>query len=45
MKYSPLDYTGNKFIGSISRLVNLQNSLFYEQREKYLMTMNAERKA
>ena len=43
--YTPTDYTGNKFIGTYSRLVNLQNSLFREQNEKYNATLNAQRKA
>ena len=29
-QYSPTDYIGNKFIGTWSRLINLQNSLFVE---------------
>eukprot|EP00354_Favella_ehrenbergii_P009160 CAMPEP_0170466652 /NCGR_PEP_ID=MMETSP0123-20130129/10528_1 /TAXON_ID=182087 /ORGANISM="Favella ehrenbergii, Strain Fehren 1" /LENGTH=134 /DNA_ID=CAMNT_0010732827 /DNA_START=16 /DNA_END=420 /DNA_ORIENTATION=+ len=45
MQYSPTDYTGNKFIGTYSRLINLQNSLFYEQNEKYNNKLNAQRKA
>ena len=45
MQYAPTDYIGNKFLGTYSRLVNLQNSLFYEQNEKYMKTLNAQRKA
>ena len=30
MMYSPHDYTGNKYFGSLSKMVNLQNDLFYE---------------
>lgn len=45
MQYAPTDYTGNKFIGTYSKLVNLQNNLFYEQNEKYMKTLNAQRKA
>ena len=45
LMYTPTDYTGNKFIGTYSRLINLQNSLFYEQNEKYSNRLNAQRKA
>ena len=45
MQYSPNDYTGNKYFGSYSKLVNLQNDLFYEQNEKYINVLNAQRKA
>ena len=34
--YSPNDHTGNRFFGSWSKLLNLQNQLFYENKEKYL---------
>ena len=34
--YSPNDHTGNKFFGTWSKLLNLQNILFYENKEKYL---------
>lgn len=36
MTYSPNDFSGNKFFGSWSKLLNLQNMLFYENKEKYL---------
>ncbi len=36
MTYSPNDHSGNKFFGSWSKLLNLQNQLFYENKEKYL---------
>ena len=45
MQFSPTDYTGNKFFGTWSKLVGLQNMLFYEQQEKYIDVMNAQRKA
>ena len=45
MQYSPTDYTGNKVIETYSKLINLQNNLFYEQKEKYMKTLNAQRKA
>ena len=45
MQLSPLDYTGNKFIGTYNKLTGLQNMLFYEQQEKYMKVLNAQRKA
>ena len=36
MTYSPNDHTGNKFFGSWSKFLTLQNQLFYEDKEKYL---------
>ena len=45
MSYSPQDYNGNKFIGTWSKLTNLHNTLNFEQREKYIMPLNAQRKA
>jgi phosphoribulokinase len=36
MTYSPNDHTGNKFFGTWNKLLNLQNMLFYENKEKYL---------
>ena len=36
MTYSPNDHHGNKFFGSWNKLYNLQNMLFYENKEKYL---------
>lgn len=36
MTYSPNDYSGNKFFGTWSKLLNLQNLLMYEDKEKYL---------
>ena len=35
MTYSPNDH-GNKFFGTWSKLLNMQNMLFYENKEKYL---------
>ena len=45
MQYAPTDYIGNKFLGTYSRLINLQNSLFVEQQQKYMDKLNAQRKA
>jgi len=45
MSYSPHDYTGNKFLGTWSKLVGLQNMIFYEQNDKYINVLNAQRKA
>ncbi len=45
MEYAPTDYTGNKFIGTFSKLINVNNMLNYEQREKYTVQLNAQRKA
>ena len=45
MQYTPTDYTGNKFIGTYSKLVGLQNMLFYEQNVKYIDALNAKYKA
>ena len=45
MQYSPVDYTGNKFVGTYSKLVGLSNNMFYEQGEKYMNVLNAQRKA
>jgi|FrelakmetLWP11LW_1041352.scaffolds.fasta_scaffold15020_2 hypothetical protein len=45
MQYSPADYTGNKFLGTWSKLVGLQNMIFYEPNEKYINVFNAQRKA
>ena len=36
MTYSPNDHHGNKYFGTWSKLLNLQNQLFYENKEKYL---------
>ena len=36
MTYSPNDHSGNKFFGTWSKLLNMQNMLFYENKEKYL---------
>ena len=36
MTYSPNDHHGNKFFGTWSKLLNMQNMLFYENKEKYL---------
>jgi hypothetical protein len=41
MTYNPEDYTGNKFFGSYSRLLGLQNDLFYENKQKYINVYNA----
>ena len=45
MMYQPEDFTGNKFLGTYSKLFNIQNNIFYEQNEKYLLKFNAQRKA
>lgn len=45
MMYKPVDYSGNRFVGTWSKLAGLSNSLFYEQSQKYLETLNAQRKA
>ena len=45
MMYQPEDYTGMKFMGTWSKLYNLQNTIFYEQNEKYTLKFNAQRKA
>ena len=31
MMYTPLDYTGLKYLGTVSKIPNLQNMLFQEQ--------------
>ena len=36
MTYSPNDHHGNKFFGSVNKLFNLGNILFWEDKEKYL---------
>ncbi len=36
MTYTLDDHRGNKFFGQYNKLVNLQNSLYYENKEKYL---------
>jgi hypothetical protein len=36
MTYSPNDHNGNPYFGTWSKLLNLQNQLFYENKEKYL---------
>ncbi|MFN9909232.1 MAG: hypothetical protein ACK56F_24455 [bacterium] len=36
MTYSPNDMHGNKFFGTWSKLLNMQNTLFFENKEKYL---------
>jgi hypothetical protein len=36
MTYSPNDHHGNRFFGTWSKLLNLQNMLYYENKEKYL---------
>ena len=45
MQYSPVDYTGNKFIGTWSKLLDMQNMLLYEQNDKYINVVNAQRKS
>ena len=45
MEYQPEDFTGNKFLGTWSKLYQMQNNLFYEQNEKYMIKFNAQRKA
>lgn len=41
MLYKPTDYTGNKFIGTYSKLIDIGNMIFYEQQEKYMDKLNA----
>lgn len=41
MLYSPNDHHGNKFLGSWNKLINLQNMLFWEEKEKYSNEFNA----
>jgi len=36
MLYSPNDTTGNRFMGTWNKLLNLQNMVYYEDKEKYL---------
>lgn len=36
MTYSPNNHHGNRFFGTWSKLLNLQNMLYYENKEKYL---------
>ena len=43
--YTPQDYTGNKFFGTWNKMINMQNMLFVEGREKYIDKLNATRKA
>ena len=45
MMYQPEDFSGNKFLGTYSKLFGIQNNIFYEQNEKYLLKFNAQRKA
>ena len=45
VQYSPENYTGNKFLGLYNKAVLLQNTLFREQKEKYLNRFTAELKA
>jgi hypothetical protein len=35
MMYSPLDHHGFKFMGSWNKLINLKNTLMYEDKDKY----------
>ena len=41
MTYSPNDHHGNKFFGTWNKLLTLQNSLLYEDKEKYLFEYQA----
>lgn len=45
MSYSPTDYTGNKYVGTFSKLVDIPNMLNVERNEKYINKLNARRKA
>ena len=45
MKYVPHDMHGNKFVSTISKTMNLQSTLFLEDKEKYLNRFNAEIRA
>ena len=42
---APGDYTGNKFFGTWSKMMNMQSILFQEQREKFTSVYQAELKA
>ena len=42
---TPTDYTGNKFFGTWSKAMTMQNNLFHEPRVKYLNRYNAELKS
>lgn len=41
MLYSPNDHHGNRFLGSWNKLLQLQNMLFWEEKEKYTNEFNA----
>ena len=45
MQFAPEDYSGNKFFGTWSRVVGLENMLNRERQEKYTAVLNAQRKA
>ena len=36
MLFSPIDHVGNKFFGTWNKVINLQSTLLYEDKEKYL---------
>ena len=36
MTYSPNTYTGNRFFGTYSKLFTLEESMSYEEKEKYI---------
>ena len=41
MLLSPLDHHGNKFMGSMNKLLNLNSMLNYEDKQKYLLQYQA----
>lgn len=41
MLYSPLDHHGGKFLGSWNKLINMKNTLLYEDKEKYFYEYQA----
>ena len=43
--YSPEDATGNKWFGSYSKLLGVQDAMFYENKEKYHYPFMAHLKA
>jgi len=45
VQYSPENYTGNKFLGQINKVMLMHSMLFHEQREKYTNQYTAELKA
>jgi len=41
MMYSPLDHHGFKFMGSWNKLINLKNTLLFEDKDKYFFEYQA----